>query len=37
MSRVGTWTFEILLNHGLELVEHAGLDIELPFEVVQMI
>jgi len=33
MSRVGTWTFEILPNHGLELLERAGLDVELPFEV----
>jgi hypothetical protein len=33
MSRVGTWTFEILLNHGLELLECAGLNIELPFQV----
>jgi hypothetical protein len=33
MSRVGTWTFEILPNHGLELLECAGLNIELPFQV----
>ena len=33
MSRVGTWIFEILPNHGLELPEHAGLGVELPFEV----
>jgi len=32
MSRVGTWIFEILPNHGLELLERAGLDVELPFE-----
>ena len=33
MSRVGTWTFEIPPNHGLEFLERAGLDVELPFEV----
>jgi hypothetical protein len=33
MSRVGTWTFEIPPNHGLEFLERAGLDVELPFQV----
>jgi len=32
MSQVGTWTFEILLNHGFELLECTGLDVKLPFE-----
>jgi hypothetical protein len=32
-ERVGTWTFEILPNHGLELLECAGLNVELPFKV----
>jgi hypothetical protein len=33
MSRVGTWTFEIPPNHGLEFLERAGLDVELPLQV----
>ena len=33
MSRVGTWTFEIPPNHGLEPLERTGLDVELPFQV----
>jgi hypothetical protein len=33
MSQVGTWTFEILLNNGLKLLECTGLNIELPIQV----
>ena len=33
MSRVGTWTFEIPPNHGLEFLQCARLDVELPFQV----
>jgi hypothetical protein len=33
VSGVGTRTFEIPPNHGLELLECAGLDIELPLKV----
>ena len=33
MSWVGTWTFEIPLNHELKFLECVGLDVELPFQV----
>ena len=33
MSWIGVGTLEILLNHRFELLECAGLNIELPFEV----
>jgi hypothetical protein len=33
MSWVGARTFEIPPNHGLELLEGAGLNVELPLEV----
>jgi hypothetical protein len=32
-ERVGTWTFKILLNHGIEVLECTGLNVELPFKV----
>jgi hypothetical protein len=33
MSRVRAWTFEVLLNHGLELLGCVGLNAELRFKV----
>jgi hypothetical protein len=30
---IGAWTFKILADHGLELLESTGFDVELPFQV----